>query len=206
MPCWQFISHVSFLTWYNIFLKKISDNTFWNSLRAKADEVLESVQIYIENRIERDTQTLAAIGLFTLERVRRDISRALPAAGRQVKKLLLTSNSTYAEKLLDATNKTGFALPSERSMTDREMDSYEELTTPADEIKQVTEAIRDILSGKEVLGSSSAAGRRGVRSLAPAGTSRMAERQQRAYQARKRTVLQRERRGSIERWVEQLVL
>jgi hypothetical protein len=195
MLCWQFISHVSFLTWYNIFLKKISDNTFWNSLRAKADEVLESVQIYIENRIERDTQTLAAIGLFTLERVRRDISRALPAAGRQVKKLLLTSNSTYAEKLLDATNKTGFALPSERSMTDREMDSYEELTTPADEIKQVTEAIRDILSGKEVLGSSSAAGRRGVRSLAPAGTSRMAERQQRAYQARKRTVLQREKEG-----------
>lgn len=89
------------------------------------------------------------------------------------------------------------ALPSEISKSDWEMDPYEELTTPADEIKQVTEAIRDILAGKELSASASAAAsrRRGVRSLAPAGTARMAERQQRAYQARKRTVLQREREG-----------
>ena len=152
------------------------------------------MQIYIENRIERDTQTLAAVGIFTFDRIRRDVGRALPAAGRQVKKLLLASNSTYAEKLVEATEKTVMALPSERSKTDREMDSYEELTTAADEIKQVTEAIRDILAGKE-LSASSSSRRRGVRSLAPAGTSRMAERQQRAYLARKKTVLQREQEG-----------
>ena len=175
--------------------QKISDNTFWNSVKAKAGEVLESVQIYIENRIERDTQTLAAIGVFTFERIKSDVGRALPAAGRQVKKLLLASNSTYAEKLVEATEKTVMALPSERSKTDQEMNIFEELTTPADEIKQVTEAIRDILSGKELPASSSASRRRGVRSLAPAGTSRMAERQQRAYQARKKTVLQREQEG-----------
>jgi hypothetical protein len=86
-----------------------------------------------------------------------------------------------------------FALPSEISITKREMDSYEDLATPADEIKQVTEAIRDILSGKDLPASSSR--RRVVRSLAPAGTSRTAERQQRAYQARKKTVLQREKEG-----------
>lgn len=157
--------------------------------------MLESVQIYLENKIERDIQTLGAVSIFTFERVKRDIGRSLPAAGRQVKKLLLASNSTYAEKLVEATEKTILALPSERSNIDREMDSYEELTTPADEIKQVTEAIRDILAGKELPSSSSASRRRGVRSLAPAGISRMAERQQRAYQARKKTVLQREREG-----------
>jgi hypothetical protein len=185
--------HLTYTTQLVLLLKKISDNSFWNSLKAKASEVLETVQIYIENRIERDTQTLAAVGLFTFDRIRRDLGRTLPAAGRQVKKLLLASNSTYAEKLIEVTEKTVRALPSERSQTERKMDSYEELTTPADEIKQVTEAIRDILAGKEA--SSSAYRRRGVRSIAPAGTSRMAERQQRAYQARKKTVLQREKEG-----------
>ncbi|KAL3781865.1 LOW QUALITY PROTEIN: hypothetical protein HJC23_005405 [Cyclotella cryptica] len=175
------------------FVSKISDNTFWNSLKAKAGEIVETVQIYIENRVERDTKALAAVGLFALDRIQRDVSRALPAAGRQVKKLLLASNSTYAEKILSVTEKTIFALPSERSITNRDMDSYEDMATPADEIKQVTEAIRDILSGKELPSSTSR--RRVVRSLAPAGTSRTAERQQRAYQARKKTVLQREKEG-----------
>lgn len=64
----------------------------------------------------------------------------------------------------------------------------------------MTKAILDILSGKELPASSSysANSRRGstsLRSLAPAGTSRLAERQRRAYQARKKTVLQREKEG-----------
>jgi len=184
------------------FVSAVSDNSFWNSLRAKADEIIESVGIYIENRIERDSQTLAAVGLFTLERIRRDVGRALPAAGRATRKLLLSTNSTYAEKLLDVTDKTPFALPSERSLTDREMYEdganggglYEELSTPADEIRQVTEAIRDILLGKE-LPDSDPNSRRGVRSFAPAGTSRLAERQRLAYKARKKTVLKREEEG-----------
>jgi len=182
------------------FVSAVSDNTFWNSLRAKAEELLESATIYIENRIERDSQTLAAVGLFTLDRIRRDIGRALPAAGRATRQLLLATNSSYAEKLVEMTDRRNtFALPSDRTLTDREMlrgseDLYEELTTPADEIRQVTEAIRDILSGKDVQDSSYSA-RRGVRSFAPAGTSRLAERQRRAYRARKNTVLKREREG-----------
>jgi hypothetical protein len=157
------------------------------------------VGIYIENRIERDSQTLAAVGLFTLDRIRRDIGRALPAAGRATRKLLLATNSSYAERLLDVTDRTPFALPAERSLTDREMfgDVYDELSTPADEIRQVTEAILDILSGKRVQSDSSSYlnSRRSVRSFAPAGTSKLAERQRRAYQARKQTVLKREREG-----------
>lgn len=139
------------------------------------------------------------MGIFTLDRIRKDLGRALPAAGRATRKLLLATNSSYAETFLDVTDRTPFALPAERSLTDREMldgyeDMYDELTTPADEIKSVTEAIRDILSGKEIDYDTSSS-RRGVRSFAPAGTSRLAERQRRAYKARKETVLKREKEG-----------
>ena len=175
------------------FHQSVSDNKFWNSVRAKGFELIDTVGIIIANRIERDTKTLAAIGLFGLDRIRQDIGRALPAAGRQVKKLLLSSNSTYVEQFLDATENTPFALPSERSMTEREM-----LTTPADEIKAVTGAILEILAGNELPESSSSSfsnPRRNLGSFAPAGTSKLAERQKRAYQARKKTVLKREREG-----------
>ena len=138
----------------------VSDDTFWNSVRAKADEILESAAIYVANRIERDARTLAAVGLFTLDRIRRDVGRALPAATRQARKLLLATNSTYAERLVEMTfernrNDAGFQLPTERSVTDREIlqdsaDLYDDLTTPADEIRSVTSAILDILSGKEL--------------------------------------------------------
>ena len=82
-------------------MKAISDNAFWNSLGAKADKIIESVIIYIDNRIERDSPTLVAVGIFTLDRIRRDMERAVLAAGRQARRLLLTTNSSYAEWLLD---------------------------------------------------------------------------------------------------------
>jgi len=183
------------------FVKSVSDNAFWNSIKAKGEEIIDSAAIYIANRIERDTKTLAAVGLFTFDRIRKDIGRALPAAGRATRQLLLSSNSTYAEKLLDVTDQTPFALPSERSLTNRDIvgsgydELYEDLTTPADEIRSVTSAILDILSGKEIDYDQSSSARRSVKSFAPAGTSRMAERQKRAYKARKQTVLKREKEG-----------
>ena len=48
-------------------MKAISEKAFWNSVRAKANEIIESVSIYIKNRIERDSRTLAAVGTFTLD-------------------------------------------------------------------------------------------------------------------------------------------
>jgi len=182
-------------------LQRVSDNAFWNSIKAKGEEIIDSAAIYIANRIERDTKTLAAVGLFTFDRIRKDIGRALPAAGRATRQLLLSSNSTYVERLLDVTDQTPFALPSERSLTNRDIvgsgydELYEDLTTPADEIRSVTSAILDILSGKEIDYDQSSSARRSVKSFAPAGTSRMAERQKRAYKARKQTVLKREKEG-----------
>ena len=198
----------------------MSDNAFWNSLRAKAAEILDSVGIYIENRIERDSGILAAVGIFTIERIRRDVGRALPAAGRAARTLLLASNSTYAERMLET---RPFALPSERSSSssssssafvgtaadgdERGRSPYDDggpPTTPADEVREVFEAIRDILSGGDAASSSSSSSsssspsrrrRRAVRSFAPAGTARLAERQRLAYGARKRTLLRREREG-----------
>ena len=184
-----------------IILQAARSDAFWNSVRAKGFEIIDSVGIFVGNRIERDAATLAAIGIFTVERIRKDLGRALPAAGRQARNFLLSTNSTYAEQFLDVTDKTPFALPAEKSLTDRDImegysDMYEELTTPADEIRQVTEAIRDILLGKDPNESSTySRERRGVKSFAPAGTTRMAERQRRAYNARKKTVLKREQEG-----------
>ncbi len=169
--------------------------------------------IYIENRIERDSGILAAVSIFAIERIRRDVTRALPAAGRAARTLLLSSNSTYAERL--AERGSTFALPSERSpssscrvATTEEERRYDGIVesiddddggSPADEVREVVEAIRDILSGRDVASSSSssspAARRRTVRSFAPAGTAQLAERQRLAYGARKKTVLRREREG-----------
>ena len=172
----------------------MADDGFWNSLKAKAEDFIESVSIYIENRVERDAKTLAAVGLFAADRIRKDIGRALPsvtsAAGRVTKRLLLSTNSTVATKIVEATEESKiFALPSERTMTEREL-----MTTPEDEIKAVTGALLDILSGKDYVDESSD-GNRGISSFAPAGTSKLSERQKRAYKARKSTVIKREQEG-----------
>lgn len=176
------------------FMGAVSDNAFWNSLKAKAVEILDSVSIYIENRIERDAGILAAVGIFAVDRIRRDVGRALPAAGRAARTLLLSSNSAYAEQLVD---RPMFALPSERSEAENRGSLYNnDGSTPADEIRKVVAAIRDILRDAPPSSSSSSTSRRrAVRSFAPAGTSQMAERQRLAYDSRKKTVLRREREG-----------
>jgi hypothetical protein len=71
-----------------------------------------------------------------------------------------------------------------------DVDLYEELNTPLDEIKSVTQAIQDILKG-----DAASTSQRGIRSAAPAGQKTRTERQQRAYQKRKQTVLKREKEG-----------
>ena len=176
------------------FVGAVSDNAFWNSLKAKAVEIMDSVSIYIENRIERDAGIFAAVGIFAVDRIRRDVGRALPAAGRAARTLLLSSNSTYAERLVD---RPMFALPSERSEAENRESPYNnDGSTPADEIREVIAAIRDILRDAPPSSSSSSTSRRRtVRSFAPAGTSQMAERQRLAYDSRKKTVLRREREG-----------
>lgn len=176
------------------FFKTMNDNELWNSFAVKAETFVESAKIFVQNRIERDAQLLASIGVFTWERALKDIGRALPSAGKSgagmAKKMrdslfLLTNNSSFIEYIPE----DNFILPPSKYSEGVETSVFEELNTPLDEIKSVTKAIRDILSGK------SASQDRGLRSVAPAGRSKSAERQKNAFERKKETVLKREKEG-----------
>lgn len=183
-------------------LNDITNSEWWGSIRAKTEEVLDSAKILIENRIERDSKLFASLGLFAWERAKRDVARALPetgrtgaAVGRAMRTAVrqLAANSSYAEYIPEE----NFILPPSKYGEGVEPNVRDELNTVGDEIRSVTESVRDILSGKGVDGDGvDTSPRRGLRSVAPAGTgSKAAERQRRAYQRRKETVLAREKEG-----------
>lgn len=187
------------------FFKTVSDNAIWNSLRAKADSILESTKMFVQNKIERDVELLAALSLFAWDRALKDVGRALPSAGKSgarvvetVRKTVfsLATNSSFVEKGINGSGQRGPFLLSSMSQysdtndaIDGEKTIYDELTTPQDEIQKVSESIKDILSGK------STSSERGLRSVAPSGTSRSGERQRMAFERKKETVLQREKEG-----------
>jgi len=183
-------------------LNDITNSEWWGSIRAKTEEVLDSAKILIENRIERDSKLFASLGLFAWERAKRDVARALPETGRtgatvgramRTAARQLAANSSYAEYIPEE----NFVLPPSKYGEGVEPNVRDELNTVGDEIRSVTESVRDILSGKGVDGDGvDTSPRRGLRSVAPAGTgSKAAERQRRAYQRRKETVLAREKEG-----------
>jgi len=176
------------------FFKTLNDNELWNSFTTKAETFVESAKIFVQNRIERDAQLLASIGVFAWERALKDVGRALPSAGKSgagmAKKMrdslfLLTNNSSFVEYIPT----DNFILPPSKYSQGVETSAFEELNTPLDEIKSVTEAIRDILAGKTVSQD------RGLRSVAPAGRSKSTERQKMAFERKKNTVLKREKEG-----------
>ena len=149
---------------------------------------MESVTIFVSNRIERDAKLLASVGLFAWERAVRDVGRALPASG--------TSGAAVGRAMRKAARQLGNSSSyqemqesSRRSLQDLD-NLYEELNTPMDEIKSVTQSIRDILKGESV--STASSGRR-LRSVAPAGQGKSAERLKRAYRRRKVSTLKREK-------------
>lgn len=160
---------------------------------------METVSIYVSNRIERDAKLLASVGLFAWERAVRDAGRALPssgtsgaAVGRAMRNAArqLGNSSSFSE--MQATREEEEAAQREEWKQRQSVDSlYEEFNTPMDEIKSVMQSIRDILSGDTT--SSSAGGPRGLRSVAPAGQAKNAERQRRAFRKRKATTLKEEK-------------
>jgi len=172
------------------FFKAINDNELWNSFVAKADEAVESAKIYIQNRVERDVKLFVGVGLFAWQRALKDVGRALPSAGRSgagmAKKMRdslfrLSNNSSFVEYQF----KDNFILPPSKYSEGVETSVFEELNTPMDEIKSVTAAIRDILSGKGVSND------RGLKSVAKS----RADRQFSAYTRKRNTVLKREKEG-----------
>lgn len=158
-------------------------------MKRDAENIFESVGIYVSNRIERDAKLLASVGLFAWERALKDVGRALPASG--------TSGAAVGRAVRQASRQLGnsssfdeMQAGPKRSLQD--MDNlYEELNTPMDEIKSVTRSIRDILKGDSV--STVSSGGRSLRSVAPAGQVNSAERQKRAYRRRKVSTLKQEK-------------
>ena len=155
--------------------------------------------MYIENRVERDSKLLASIGIFAWDRIQKDVSRALPSSGRsganianKMRKALfqLSSNSSFVEYVPEDNFILG---PSKYGDDAADPPSiYDQLNTPMDEIKSVTESIRDIISGKNIPTTTSTS-QRGLKSVAPGGTSQKSDRQRRAYLRRKETLLAREK-------------
>jgi hypothetical protein len=173
-------------------IKTISDTKLWKKLSRNANEIWESVGIWITNKVESDVKVLAALGLFAWDRAVRDVARALPASSsssiwgnRKPSMFLLSNTSSY--------------------------DFQEALRRPQDEILGVSKQVMDILSGKVGIRTSSLDGnawdnmdptrrsnrRRGLRTVAPAGRANAAERQRRAYESAKRQQANRERNVAV---------
>lgn len=225
-------------------LNTIKDESFWNSIRAKADSLLESASIFLSNKIERDSQLLAALGLFTIDRIKRDVARALPAVSTNIKKgvVFLLSNETSAGDSSDGKDGQNLLLllPGVSSFAELDIDDdennkrkpkslYEEFNTPEDEIREVTQTIKAILSGKSTIysinpqdtknGNGSnykifqAAQNKGksygvLRSLTPGGRytkSGNVERQKKAFQRRKETTLKRQKESRPDQILTRLV-
>jgi len=193
--------------------QNFSDDSFWNSLRAKTNSFIESAQLFVQNRIERDAQLVAALGLFAFDRIQKDIARALPSTS--------SAGSTFNKKrTLTLESKSSF-LEVDASISERQKDMnanqkrrrelYQEFNTPADELRQVSESIKAIFSGEstysyaaassiknrkfnissieEDLNSDASISNRNsasnLRSVAPAGSQSNRERQNRALQKKK---------------------
>ena len=161
--------------------KKLTNTKLWKAFRRSADDWVESAKIFVSNRIERDSKLLGALGLFAFERAMKDVSRALPATATK-----------SARKVFQLGNTTSYKPP----RSDDE-DFLQDMKTPADEFKSVSEDIKQIFkSGGSVTGSTS---RRGLKSTAPAGMAKSRERFARAYQRKQETTLKKERENVVQK-------
>jgi hypothetical protein len=148
-------------------LKAFTDTKLWRKVSAQASDVMESVGIWVSNRVEQDVKVLAALGLFAWERAVTDVARALPAtSSAPIPRIFLLSNSSsYTE-------------PPKKESRESIM---KEMNRPSDEIQSVTRSVLDILKGSPAQKPRD----RGLRTTAPAGSgAAAAERQRRAYSQR----------------------
>jgi len=140
-------------------LKKLANTKFWRKVSAQASDVLESVGIWVGNKIEQDVKLVAALSIWFGDRVARDVARALPSTSSTKQTVFQLSNSSSFE----------------------EMSLRNELRKPADEIKEVSQELMGILKGQQTASSG-----RNLRSVAPSGFVNAGERQRRAYTQKRR--------------------
>jgi hypothetical protein len=148
-------------------VKTLTNTKLWRKVSAQANDLLETVSIWVQNKIEQDVKVLAALGLFAWERAVRDVARALPEAGQTSRTVMLLGNSSsYRE-------------PQPESL-DSVRRRMEAMNKPSEEIREVTRTIWEILAGERRTEQG-----RALRTVAPAGTANSGERIRRAYRQRK---------------------
>lgn len=179
-------------------LSNQEENTsWWNSWRVKASSVLESVGIMVRNKIERDIQVTLAIPTVFWDRISRETVRILPSS----------SSSSSPQQMIQKL----FLLPptsSSQNLTD-ESSLYEYLSNPQDKLQAIVSNLQEIINSPTSPSSSTSTSkflwmrgdqqRRKPRqqrtlSLLLDSDTTSSDRAQRAYQVRKRLVLDKERR------------
>jgi hypothetical protein len=168
-------------------LQTLADTKLWRKLSTRAAELAESVGIWVTNKVEQDVKVLAALGFFAWDRAVRDVARALPATA---------STSTSSRRPWALSNSTSFR---ETELTTAEDSSegarrrriLEQMNQPVDEIQSISREIWSILKSEPTstaTSTSTTEQRRGLRTVAPAGSANAAERQRRAYQRQRQKV------------------
>lgn len=182
-------------------LKTLADTKLWKRVSAQAGDALESMGIWVSNKVEQDVKVLAALGLFAWDRAVYDVARALPAAASAPKvfRLAAHTNSTSASS-------SSFDDDGDGAADTQKKDLLREMNRPADEIKSVSRELLGILSGERTGATATnrknnnsnknsgggAAFNRGLRTAAPAGGANAAERQRRALFQRRALERQRQ--------------
>ena len=171
-------------------LQTLTDTKLWKKLSVQANDVLESVSIWVSNKVEQDVKVLAALGLFAWDRVQQDVARALPATSSSSS----GKSNSLPQQLLLLTNTSAYDTNVQSSSV------REQLNRPQDEIKSVSRELFAILSGERTKYSKGRKGssspqqqqqqqqqlQRGLRTVAPAGTAFSGERQRRALQQKRK--------------------
>eukprot|EP00529_Nitzschia_sp_RCC80_P011260 CAMPEP_0113484866 /NCGR_PEP_ID=MMETSP0014_2-20120614/24188_1 /TAXON_ID=2857 /ORGANISM="Nitzschia sp." /LENGTH=626 /DNA_ID=CAMNT_0000378493 /DNA_START=23 /DNA_END=1901 /DNA_ORIENTATION=+ /assembly_acc=CAM_ASM_000159 len=124
-------------------LQTLADTKLWRKLKRNAEDWVESAQIAITNRIERDAKLVASLGIFAFERALKDVERALPAASSAV---------PTARKIFQLTDTSSYEEPPPAKVAQEQQDPKElssadlrkEFATPQDEIRSISKEIQEI--------------------------------------------------------------
>ena len=156
-------------------LKTLTDTKLWKKLSVQAGDILESVSIWVSNKVEQDVKVLAALSIFAWDRVQQDVARALPASS--------SASGILPKPLLLLTNASAY-----QESTTLSENLRDQMNRPQDELKSVSRELFAILSGERTnyQQQKMQQQQRGLRTVAPAGTVYSGERQRRALQQKRK--------------------
>jgi hypothetical protein len=171
-------------------LSKQEDNEgWWNEWRVKASTLIESVGIMVRNKIERDIQISLTIPSLFWERVSRNALRTLPTS----------SSFAQQQQQREWISKLLLLPPPANSTNDDDNSLYEYLSNPQDKLQSLVSTMQDIMSSTTTTSSKlklfsrrNDQRRRSLALLLDSDAS-SSERTQRAYQIRKRFVLDKQK-------------